>query len=48
MSVLGLCCYAAFSLVASGGFSLVAVPGVLVVRGVLWLQNVGSRVRGLW
>ena len=34
MAVLGLCCCVGFSLVlASGGFSLVVVHGVLVVHG---------------
>ena len=48
MAVLGLCCCVGFSLVvASKGFSLVVVHGVLVVHGLLLLQNMGSAVHGL-
>ena len=46
LALLGLCCCVGFSLVVvSGGYSLVAVFGVLTV-GLLW-QSTGSRARGL-
>ena len=46
MAVLGLCCYALSLVVSSGGYSLVAMCGLLIaVAPLLW--RVGSRMHRL-